>query len=499
MRLLAIDLGASGGRALAAKLADAGSGLKLAVEEVHRFPHAGVPVPHDGGQTWHWDAPYLWSEILAGLRKAAHAFDDVDSIGVDTWGVDYGLLDPTGRLLQNPVCYRDGRTSGLMQEAFRAVSRDEIFRRTGLQFMELNTLYQLMAQVRQDPEPLARAERLLLMPDLFHYWLCGSRTVDYTNASTTQAVGAASRDWDRDLLQRLDISAHCLPEIAQPGSNLGSLRAPIARETGLGASTAVVCPATHDTASAVVATPGEGRDWAFLSAGTWCLFGAEVERPYLDAAVLESGFSNEGGVRGTVRLLRNITGLWLVQECRRHWASEGEEYSFAELAALAAEAPPFRALLDPDDPIFLQPTRMPHAIAEYCRRTAQKAPEGIGAYVRASLEGIALTVRVRWEQLERILGRELRVLHAVGGGTQNRVLCQFIADALGRPVLAGPSEATAMGNALVQAVGLEALDYPDVRAVVRRSVELVEYRPRDRAAWDDAFGRYLALRKRAAG
>ena len=494
MRLVAIDLGASGGRALAAKLTDGSGGLRLAVEEVHRFPHGGVSIPHDIGCSYYWDTPYLWNEILTGLRKAAHTFSDIASVGVDTWGVDYGLLDRGGRLLQNPTCYRDARTAGMMQEAFHTVSRDEIFQRTGLQFMELNTLFQLLAQSRQDPETLQRAERLLLIPDLFHYWLSGRKIADYTNASTTQFVGAESRDWDRELLQRLQIPDHFLPEIVQPGSNLGHVRAVVAEETGLSPQTAVICPATHDTASAVVATPGEGDDWAFLSAGTWCLFGAEVPRPYLDPSVLEAGFSNEGGVRGTIRLLRNITGLWLVQECRRYWSSEGEDHSYAELASLAAEARPFLALVDPDDPSFAQPTRMPEAMAEYCRRTGQEAPASVGEYVRVALEGIALTVRVRWEQLQRILGRELRVLNIVGGGTQNTLLCQFIADALGKPVLAGPAEATAMGNALVQAVGHGALDYTEARAVVRRSVEMREYRPRDRAAWDEAYGRYLALR-----
>jgi rhamnulokinase len=238
-----------------------------------------------------------------------------------------------------------------------------------------------------------------------------------------------------------------------------------------------------------VATPGEGADWAFLSAGTWCLFGAEVERPYLEPSVLEAGFSNEGGVRGTTRLLRNITGLWLVQECRRYWRSEGTDYSYADLAALAAQARPFVAVIDPDDAAFAQPTRMPQAIAEYCARTGQASPETPGEFVRVCLEGIALTVRHRWEQLQRILGRRLSVLHIVGGGTQNTLLCQFIADAIGRPVLAGPTEATAMGNALVQAVGLGAMDYHEARAVVRRSVELVEYRPTDTGAWEDAYAR----------
>jgi rhamnulokinase len=494
MKLLAIDLGASGGRALVATLSEGAAGRTLAIEEVHRFPHAPTYVPNDRGRTLYWDSLGLWEQIRTGLRRAGQAHGRPDSIGVDAWGVDFGFLDRSGVLLENPVAYRDSRTEGMVEAACREVGRDEIFGRTGLQFMALNSLFQLMAVKRRDWPLLPHADRLLFIPDLFHYWLCGSKTAEYTIASTSQMAGAESRMWDRELLERLGLPHRFLPEIVEPGTTLGTLRASVAQETGLDASVPVICPASHDTASAVVATPGSGDDWAYLSAGTWCLFGAEVSRPYLDPAVLEAGFGNEGGVRGTTRLLRNITGLWLVQECRRYWQSEGHDYTFGELACLAAEARPFTALLDPDDAAFAQPTRMPHAIAEYCARTGQPSPQSPGEFVRAALEGIALTVRLRWEQLERMLGRELRVLHVVGGGTQNTLLCQLIANALGRPVLAGPTEATAIGNALVQAVGLGAMDYEEARAVVRRSTELVEYRPRDTAAWDEAYGRFTALR-----
>jgi len=491
MKLLSIDLGASGGRALVGSLVENPAGWMLDMEEVHRFPHGPSYTPHDGGRTLHWDALHLWSEIQTGLRRAAQAHGAPDSIGVDTWGVDFALLDRQGALLANPVAYRDARTEGMLERAYQQVGREEIFRRTGLQFMELNTLYQLMGLRAQNSPHLGWADRLLLMPDLFHYWLCGEKSVEYTNASTTQFVGAETRDWDRNLLERLDVPHSFLAPIVQPGARLGTLRASVAEEAGLSSSTPIICPATHDTASAVVATPGEGDDWAFLSAGTWCLFGAEVARPYLDPSVLEAGFSNEGGVRGTIRLLRNVTGLWLVQECRRYWQAEGVELSYTDMARQAAAARPFVARIDPDDPAFLQPTRMPQAIAEYCLRTGQTAPETVGEFVRVCLEGIALTIRRRWEQLEGILGRPLRVLHIVGGGTQNTLLCQFIADALGRTVLAGPTEATAMGNALVQAVGHGVLDYPEARAVVRRSIHLAEYQPRDTARWDEAYGRPL--------
>ncbi len=489
MKLVAIDLGASGGRALVGTLTGEGARATLEMVEAHRFPHGGVYFPHDEGRTLHWNAPYLWNEIQTGLRKAGHAHGRPDSIGVDTWGVDFGLLDRRGALLQNPVCYRDARTEGMIEKACAIVPREEIFARTGIQFMAFNSVFQLLALQNQGSPIFPLIDRVLLMPDLFHYWLCGSRAVEYTNGSTSQMVNATTRDWDRELLDRLGLPHHFLPPLVEAGTRLGNLRASVAEETGLSPDVPVIAPPTHDTASAVVATPGEGSDWAFLSAGTWCLFGAEVDRPYLDPALLETGFGNEGGVRGTTRLLRNITGLWLVQECRRYWQSEGHDLSYAELARLAEEARPFVAVIDPDDAAFAQPTRMPVAIADYCTRTGQSVPETIGEFVRVCLESIALAVRRRWLQLQTILGRELRVLHIVGGGTQNTLLCQFIANALGRTVLAGPTEATAMGNALVQAVGLGALDYTDLRPVVRRSIELREYRPRDTAAWEDAAGR----------
>ena len=496
MKLAAVDLGASGGRTLVGTLAEGAGGARLTMEEVHRFPHGPTYLPHDRGRTLYWDAPRLWDEILTGLRKAGQAHGSLASIGVDTWGVDYGLLDRDGQLLANPVAYRDARTEGLVEAACALVGREEIFRRTGLQFMPLNTLFQVMALAQQQPHLLPLVERLLFVPDLFHYWLSGSKAAEYTIASTSQMLNAETRTWDAGLLDALGVPRGFLPEIVEPGTRVGTLRASVADETGLAADVPVICPAGHDTASAVVATPGEGEDWAFLSAGTWCLFGAEVARPYLDPAVLEHGFGNEGGVRNTIRLLRNITGLWLVQECRRYWQSQGKEYGYADLASQAATARPFVALIDPDDAAFAQPTRMPHAIRDYCVRTGQAEPESVGEFVRVALEGIALTVRRRWDQLQRMLGRELRVLHIVGGGTQNTLLCQLVANALGRPVLAGPTEATAMGNALVQAVGLGALDYAEARAVVRRSVGLVEYRPRDVAAWQDAYGRYEEVLKR---
>lgn len=490
MRLLAVDLGSSGGKLFLGTLSTGDSGSRLDLEEVHRFHHGPVYIPHDRERRLHWDAIHLWSELLNGIRRTLRSHGVPDSIGVDTWGDDFALLDSNGELLGNPVCYRDARTLGMIERAERMVGREEIFNRTGMQFMTPNALYHLMGMMAQGSPLPAMADGLLMMPDLMHYWLCGSKSGEYTNASITQMLNCSTRDWDRELLRRLDVPNGFLPPIAEPGARLGTVRPSVAEETGLPASLPIICPATHDTASAVVATPGEGQDWAFLSAGTWCLFGAEVDRPYLTAAVMGTGFGNEGGVRGTIRLLRNITGLWLVQECRRAWSDEGRDLDYAELASLASEARPFVSFIDPDHESFSQPTHMPHAIAEYCRLTNQTPPESVGEFVRVALEGIALTVRRRWVQLEALLGRELRVLHIVGGGSQNRLLCQLISDAIGRPVLTGPVEATAMGNALVQAVGHGALDYDEARAVVRRSVHLEEFLPRSPASWDEAFGRF---------
>lgn len=491
MKLAAVDLGASGGRVLVGHLGSAGGGERLTMEEVHRFPHGPTYLPHDGGRTLHWDVPHLWNEILTGLRKCGQQHGRPDSIGVDTWGVDFALLDRNGALLSNPIAYRDSYTDGIVEKACERISREELFRRTGLQFMQINSLFQLLALRERDAPALALADRFLMMPDLFHYWLSGTKCVEYTIGSTSQMVGVRSRDWDVELLEQVGVPHHFLPQIVQPGTNLGKLRADVAAEVGLPTDVSIICPPGHDTAAAVVATPGEGRDWAFLSAGTWCLFGAEVQEPRLDLSVLEAGFGNEGGVQGTLRLLRNITGLWLIQECRRNWTAEGQDYSYAELARLAAEARPFVAYIDPDHAAFSQPTRMPKAICDYCERTGQASPDGVGEIVRVALEGIALTVRLRWDQLQRMLGRELRVLHLVGGGTQNSLLCQLVANAIGCPVLAGPTEATAMGNALVQAIGHGALDYPEARQVVRRSTDLQEYQPQERGAWEEAYDRFL--------
>lgn len=494
MELAAVDLGASSGRVLVARLHGSGRGMRLTLEEAHRFEHGPVPVPHEGGMTYRWAVLKLWSELLQGLRRAAALAPGIAGVGVDTWGVDFALLDSRGHLIGLPMSYRDARFAPEMPAVCAAVGREELFRRTGLQFMPFNTLFQLAAMRRHEPAALERAAHLLLMPDLFLYWLGDmAPAAEFTIASTSQMVETETRNWDRELLGRLGLPDRILPPILEPGTLRGPLRRIVSSETGLPASVQVRCTAGHDTAAAVAATPGEGRDWAFLSSGTWCLFGAEIRLPRLSSDVLEAGFGNEGGVGGTYRLLRNITGLWLVQECRRYWRERGEDYSWAELAAAAAEAPPFAAVIDPDDPAFAQPCPMPEIIAARCLETGQRQPQSPGECIRICLEAIALTVRRRWRDLERILGRELRVLNMVGGGIRNELLCRTIAGVIEKPVLAGPVEATAAGNALVQLIGMGEVEPVEARRLVRRSWPLTEYLPEPQPGLEEAVALFEKL------
>jgi rhamnulokinase len=486
LNLVAFDLGAESGRAMLARLA----GPCLTLEEVHRFPNGPVRV----FDSLHWDALRLFDEMKKGLAVAGRrAGGEIASIGVDAWGVDYALLGPDGALLENPYHYRDPRTNGMMEKLFAVVPREEVFEQTGIQFMQLNTLYQLYAARLTRPHLLEQARTLLLMPDLFHYWFSGRATGEYTIATTTQFYDPRQGGWAKAMLERLRLPAGILPGIVPPGTRLGPLLAPIAAEAGVGA-VEVVAPASHDTGSAVAAVPAEGEDWAFLSSGTWSLLGVEVPAPIINQATLEANFTNEGGAWGKIRLLKNISGMWLLEECRREWAREGNSLRYAELCEAALEAKPFAAILDPDDPPFLSPGGMPAKIAEFCRCTSQPAPEGCGAMTRAIFESLALTYRAVIESLEKILGRRLRVLHIVGGGSRNAVLCQFTADATGLPVIAGPEEAAAVGNVLLQAMALGYLATPaEARELVRRSFEPRTFLPGPRAAWDEAAARRAGL------
>ncbi|MFQ5731889.1 MAG: rhamnulokinase family protein [Planctomycetaceae bacterium] len=486
---LAVDLGAESGRVIAG-LFDGGA---IALGPVHRFDNRPVAL----AGSLRWDVLRLWTEIQEGLVLAAKSYGDaVASVGVDTWGVDYVLMTVENELLGQPFHYRDARTDGLLNHALTRVPREQIFAATGLQFMEINTLYQLLAMQARSPELLRLADAFLMMPDFFHWCLCGSRVVEFTNATTTQCFHPVDREWSFDLLRRFELPRDMFPPVVDPGTKLGALREEVAYRTGL-KRIEVIAPATHDTASAVAAVPTEntGRaDWAYISSGTWSLMGAEVREPVLSGAALRRNFTNEGGVDGTYRLLKNIMGLWLVQECRRSFVRSGKPLDYDALTQLAQDAPPFRSLVDPDDATFLAPDDMPAAIAAWCSDREKPAPETEGQFVRCALESLSLKYRMVLGWLEELTGVRVEVIHIVGGGTRNALLNQFTANACGRLVIAGPVEATALGNLLVQARSAgDVGSLAEIRDVVRASSQLQRFEPQDPAAWDDAYGRFREL------
>ncbi len=480
---LAVDLGASGGRVLAGTC----TAGRLAIEEVHRFENGPVSL---GGELV-WDLPRLWQEVVLGLRSAgSHYGEAVASVGVDTWGVDFALLGADGRLLANPVCYRDGRTRGMIAAAERTVSRADIFAATGLQFMELNTLYQVLALQAARSSVLAAAERMLLMPDLFHWLLSGERFTERTNASTTQCYDPRTRDWAFPMLDRFGLPRRIFGPLADPGTVLGELRGDVAADTGLH-GVRVILPGTHDTASAIAAVPAVAApgEWAYVSLGTWALVGAELGEPLVTSECLARNFTNEGGVGGTTRLLKNVCGLWLVQQCRAAWQRDGQAWTWDRLTSLAAESPPLVTLVDPDHPTLVAPADMPEAIRALAGATGEPVPHTTGAVVRAALESVAAGVRRTLGELDALVGRRLGTVHVVGGGVQNRLLCQMIADATDRPVIAGPVEATAIGNLLVQLIARDGrVDLARIREIVRTSFDPVRYEPRDAARWNERLG-----------
>jgi rhamnulokinase len=490
---LAIDLGASSGRHVAGVF----NGRRLRLAETYRFENGPTPV---GGRVC-WDLLGQWNHVRAGLRAAAVAYPALVSIGVDTWGVDFGLLDRNDELVGNPVHYRDPRTDGILERAFRVVSREAIFEQTGLQFMPFNTLYQLWAMLLAGSPQLESAERLLMMPDLFHWLLTGEKVSEQTNATTTQFYNPRSCDWARELFAAFGLPDRILGPLAPPGTTLGRLRGSVGEDIGL-RDARVVLPGTHDTASAVAAVPavghvGDAPDWCYISSGTWSLMGAEVSRPVINDKCLALNFTNEGGVGGTTRLLKNIAGLWLVQECRRVWNLAGKNLSWDDLNRAARAARPLASLVDPDDRGFLAPTNMPLAICNYCQRTGQEVPANEGAVMRAAFESLALRYRQVLAWLEELVGRRIEIIHIVGGGSQNRLLCQATADACGRVVVAGPVEATAIGNLAVQAIAAGDVDsIQQAREVVRESFAVEHYEPGDRSGWDDAFDRFVKLLNR---
>jgi rhamnulokinase len=482
---LALDLGAESGRAMLGT----SDGAHLELEEVHRFANGPVRLP-DG---LHWDVLHLWEEIKTGIRLAARRCPDdgLASIAVDTWGVDFALLDRQGVLLGNPYHYRDRRTEGTQAELFRRVPREQVFAATGIQFMPINTLNQLLAMVTAGSPILEAADTFLTMPDLFNYWLCGAVVCEQTNATTTQCYDPNRQDWAREILETVGIPARIFPKIVPPGTVLGTLRPELAEELGI-RPVPVVAPACHDTGSAVAAIPARDSHFAWISSGTWSIMGVEAPKPVINEETLACNMTNEGGVAGTWRLSKNIIGLWLVQECRRTWAHAGEELSYDEITRLAGEARPFLAAIDLDAEEFLAPGDMPARIREACRQSGQAVPETKGEIVRVALESLAFKYRWLLGRLERLLGYRLDPIHVIGGGSRNALLNQFTADATHRTVVAGPVEATALGNILMQGVALGHLgSLTEGRELVRRSVTPQVFEPRSPAAWDAAYETYM--------
>jgi rhamnulokinase len=468
--VLAVDLGAESGRVMAVHYAHD----TLRLEELHRFPNTTATVRG----TLYWDVLRLWRDIQAGIAQGTAL--KPASIGVDTWGVDFALLDAQGDLIGNPVHYRDRRTNGMMEQVFARVGKAEVFEQTGIQFMPINTLYQLMSLIEQQSPQLAIAHTLLTVPDLLNYWLTGTTVCEFTNATTTQLFNPRTGTWATALMDALSIPQQIFPPIVQPGTRVGTYE-----------GIPVIAPACHDTGSAVAAVPTQTPDYAYISSGTWSLVGLEVAEPVINAAALAANVTNEGGVAGTYRLLKNVMGLWIIQQCRATWQAQGQTYTYADLVELAQAAPPFRSFIDPNDARFLPPGDHPQQVQTYCAQYGQPVPQTPGEIVRCVFESLALAYRDVLQTLETLAGYTVNVIHIVGGGAQNALLCQMTANATGLPVMAGPVEATVIGNALVQLIALGELgNIVEARQLVATLGDLQRYEPQDMVIWEDAYQRY---------
>ncbi len=486
-RVLAFDFGASNGRALLGTYEDG----KLNLKELHRF--SNDPVNIRG--TLYWDVLRLFHEIKTGITKAV-LDGGFDSIGIDTWAVDFGLLDKNGELLQNPVHYRDERTADMMEKTFAIVPKDEIYDRTGIQFLRLNTLYQLMSLVQTRPELLERTDTMLLIPDLFNYFLTGEKAAEYTNVSTTQLMDPRDGSWCRDLCEKLGIPTGMLPGIVDAGSIVGNLSADICEELGVKNAAPVIAVASHDTGSAVAAVPTAEKDFVYISCGTWSLFGTELDRPCINEKTAAYNLTNEGGVGRTTRLLKNIIGLWLIQESRRQWQREGANVSFQDLEDEAREAKPLQCFINPDAPEFELPGNLPKHVQEFCRRTGQYVPQNRAEIMRCIYESLAFKHRRTLEMMRDVTGKDYHVIHMIGGGTKDKFLCQLTANACGTTVVVGPTEATAIGNVAVQMMTLgEFGSLAEARAAIARSIDTVRMEPdaADRAVWEEAYQRCLKI------
>jgi rhamnulokinase len=483
---LALDLGAESGRAVLGRLKSG----RLSVQEIARFRNE--PVFYNGG--WHWDAPRLWLEIRSALQSVgSHGVDQLHSIGIDTWGVDYALLGDNGALLENPFHYRDKRTDGMMERVLKVLPAEKMYAATGIQFLPFNTLYQLYAARIRTPRLLELAEHFVTMPDLFNFWMTGKIFGEYTNASTTQFLDVNKKQWAADLLEKLGLPTRILPRLIEPGTVIGSLLPEISAGHPALSATQVIAPACHDTGSAFAAVE-TGRHVALISSGTWSLLGTELAQPVVTEQARQLNFTNEGGVAGTVRLLKNITGLWLLERCRRDWEMEGLNFGYEELLDQAAAKPPLQHSIAPNDSTFVLPPSMPRAIVEFCGNTGQSKPTTPGAITRCVLESLALMYCNVLESLESLVGAAFNEIRIVGGGSRNDLLNQFTADATGRRVLAGPVEATALGNLAMQMVGTGAVEsLAEGRSIIARCFPPRVFEPHHSQQWEKAYENFCSL------
>lgn len=481
---LAVDLGAESGRVIKGVLED---GI-LRLEPIARFPNGMVPIHGH----FHWNFIRLYEEMLQAFKQCSRSDPPIESVGVDSWGVDFVLLAEDQTLLGLPVAYRDGRTEGMMEKMFQKIPAEKIYEKTGIQFMVFNSLFQLLALSEQNSAALQHAAHFLMVPDYFHYLFTGKITNEYTEATTSQCLNVHTRTWDPQLLRAAGVCPSLMKEVIQPGTIIGTITPQLQQMTGLG-PIPVVAPGTHDTASAVAAVPAEGDRWAYISSGTWSLMGIETTAPAGSPKAFEYNFTNEGGVCGTIRFLKNIMGMWMVQRCR---AAFDKELDYNELTRMAAEAPAFVSLIDPEWDAFLNPPSMTEAIADFCRKTGQPVPANEGAYIRCCLESLAMQYRLVMQQICQICNKTFDTLHIVGGGSRNQLLNQLTADATATSVKTGPVEATVIGNLIMQAIGLGHIDsLKEARQIIGRSFEMETYTPKDPGRWDNGFERFLRLKK----
>jgi rhamnulokinase len=482
---LAFDLGAESGRAVLGTL---DNGL-VSIREIHRFPNA--PIAING--LLHWDAPSIFNEIKKGLKICATQYaPDIESVAVDTWGVDFGLLAEDGTLLGLPFAYRDLRNVRAMEKFLARFPKERIYEITGVQFLPFNSLFQLFALTLENPELLASAADLLFMPDLFTFFLSGRKATETTIASTSQLFDSRRGEWSEELFDALGLSRKIVRKPTPPGTVIGRLLPAVARESGL-KEIPVVATAGHDTACAVAAVPARGKQWAYISSGTWSLIGIETPAPLITPETMRLNFTNEGGLENRTRLLKNVTGLWLVQECRKRWSAD-RPLSYEDMRDMAEKAEPFKAMIDPDAQDLLNPPDMPDAVQELCRRSGQSVPETKEEILRCIIESLALKYRMVLEELKRISPHSIGMLHVIGGGSRHATLCRFTANAASLPVAAGPVEATAIGNIMGQALALgHVRSLEEIRAIVSASTEITSYEPQVTRAWDAAYMRFQKI------